>query len=60
MTDWREDRVGAALAGDNPTVLAELDALLIGESVTVASHDASMTAVAEHLGLGTVDPGASA
>ncbi len=27
MTDWREDRVGAALAGDNPTVLAELDAV---------------------------------
>ena len=35
-------------------------ALLIGESVTVASHDASMKAVAEHLGLGMVDPVASA
>lgn len=34
-------------------------ALLIGESVTVASHDANMTAVAEHLGLSTVDPVAS-
>lgn len=35
-------------------------ALLIGEPVTVASHDATMTAAAEHLGLGTVDPVASA
>lgn len=31
-------------------------ALLIGESVTVASHDANMKAAAEHLGLTTVDP----
>lgn len=31
-------------------------ALLIGESVTVATHDAAMKAVAEHLGLRTVDP----
>ena len=31
-------------------------ALLIGESVTVATHDAAMKAVAEHLGLSTVDP----
>ncbi|GAA4701276.1 MULTISPECIES: type II toxin-antitoxin system VapC family toxin [Kocuria] len=31
-------------------------ALLIGESVTVASHDANMKAVAEHLGLTAVDP----
>lgn len=35
-------------------------ALLIGESVTVASHDAMMTAAAEHLGFGTVDPVVSA
>lgn len=35
-------------------------ALLIGESVTVATHDANMLAVAEHLGLDTVDPVASA
>ncbi|NKE09830.1 MULTISPECIES: type II toxin-antitoxin system VapC family toxin [Kocuria] len=34
-------------------------ALLIGESVTVATHDAIMKTVAEHLGLGTVDPVAS-
>ncbi len=34
-------------------------ALLIGESVTVATHDVTMKAVAEHLGLGTVDPVAS-
>lgn len=26
MSDWRKDRVGAALAGTNPTVLAELGA----------------------------------
>lgn len=31
-------------------------ALLIGESVTVATHDLAMKAVAEHLGLRTVDP----
>lgn len=31
-------------------------ALLIGESITVASHDANTKAVAEHLGLTTVDP----
>ncbi|MFC7400784.1 PIN domain-containing protein [Citricoccus sp. GCM10030269] len=35
-------------------------ALLIGESVKVASHDANMKAVAEHLGLSTVDPVVSA
>ena len=31
-------------------------ALLIGEPVTVASHDATMKAVAEHLGLQVTDP----
>lgn len=31
-------------------------ALLIGASVTVATHDVAMKAVAEHLGLRTVDP----
>ncbi|OBG89341.1 DNA-binding protein [Mycobacterium sp. E802] len=31
-------------------------ALLIGEPVTVASHDATMKVVAEHLGLATTDP----
>lgn len=31
-------------------------ALLIGEPVTVASHDTTMKAVAEHLGLATTDP----
>ena len=31
-------------------------ALLIGEPVTVASHDAAMKAVAEHLGLQVTDP----
>ncbi|WP_197466897.1 PIN domain-containing protein [Tsukamurella pseudospumae] len=31
-------------------------ALLIGESVTVATHDANMRSVAEHLGLDTIDP----
>lgn len=35
-------------------------ALLVGEPVTVASHDVTMLAVAEHLGLNTVDPVASA
>lgn len=34
-------------------------ALLIGDSVTVATHDATMKAVAEHLGLDAVDPVAS-
>lgn len=34
-------------------------ALLIGETVTVASHDARMLAIAEHLGLDAVDPVAS-
>lgn len=31
-------------------------ALLVGEAVTVASHDASMIAVARQLGLDTIDP----
>jgi predicted nucleic acid-binding protein len=31
-------------------------ALLIGEPVTVATHDATMTIVAEHLGLPVTDP----
>lgn len=31
-------------------------ALLIGEMVTVATHDVTMTAVAEQLGLVTIDP----
>ncbi|MDO5495132.1 MAG: VapC toxin family PIN domain ribonuclease, partial [bacterium] len=31
-------------------------ALLIGESVTVATHDVTMKAVAGNLGLGTFDP----
>lgn len=31
-------------------------ALLVGEPVTVASHDVTMKAVAEHLGLGVMDP----
>lgn len=31
-------------------------ALLVGEQVTVASHDATMKAVAEHLGLKVTDP----
>src|SRR5699024_9950041 len=31
-------------------------ALLIGESVIVASHDTNMKDVARHLGLGTIDP----
>src|SRR5690606_6173036 len=26
MTDWRVDRIGSAIAGMNPTVIAELDA----------------------------------
>lgn len=34
-------------------------ALLIGDSVTVATHDVTMKTVAEHLGLDTVDPVAS-
>lgn len=34
-------------------------ALLIGEPVIVASHDATMKSVAEHLGLATTDPVAS-
>lgn len=31
-------------------------ALLIGSPVTIASHDATMKTVAEHLGLSTTDP----
>lgn len=31
-------------------------ALLIGEPVTVATHDATMRSVAEHLGLAAMDP----
>ncbi len=31
-------------------------ALLIGEPITVASHDSTMLSVAEHLGLDTIDP----
>ncbi len=34
-------------------------ALLIGESVTVATHDVNMKVAAERLGLDTVDPVAS-
>lgn len=35
-------------------------ALLIGDTVTVATHDATMLSVAEHLGLRVTDPVASA
>ncbi|WP_029144546.1 type II toxin-antitoxin system VapC family toxin [Microbacterium luticocti] len=42
-----------------PDALHLATALLIGESVTVASHDAHMRDVAEGLGLRTVDPVAS-
>lgn len=31
-------------------------ALLIGEPVTMTTHDATMNAVAEHLGLRVIDP----
>lgn len=31
-------------------------ALLIGDQVTVATHDAQMRSAAEHLGLSVVDP----
>ncbi|WP_243118300.1 VapC toxin family PIN domain ribonuclease [Actinomyces wuliandei] len=31
-------------------------ALLVGEEVTVATHDSTMTSVADHLGLAVTDP----
>ncbi len=47
MTDWREDRVAAALAGDNPMVLAELDAAfaVIGDVQWLPGYSLALTKV---------------
>lgn len=58
----RETHAGAEAVGRHVRTLDALHlatALLIGDSVTVATHDGTMKAVAEHLGLDTVDPVAS-
>ena len=43
--DWRSDRVGAALAGRNPTVLAELDAAfaVIGDVQWLPGYSLALT-----------------
>ncbi|MGD7788324.1 HIT family protein [Propionibacteriaceae bacterium Y1700] len=45
MTDWRSDRVGAALEGRNPTVLAELDAAfaVIGDAQWLPGYSLALT-----------------
>lgn len=45
MNDWRADRVGAALAGRNPTVLAELDAAYaaIGDVQFLPGYSVALT-----------------
>lgn len=67
------DRVGLLNISAEAHVVAEsierhvrtLDALhlatvlLVGEPITVATHDTTMAAVAQHLGLSTIDPVAS-
>lgn len=67
------DRVGLLNISAETHVVAEsierhvrtLDALhlatvlLVGEPITVATHDTTMAAVAQHLGLSTIDPVAS-
>ncbi len=45
MSDWRDDRVGAALAGENPTVMAELDAAfaVIGDVQFLPGYSLALT-----------------
>lgn len=64
------DRVGLLdISGETHTIAESIErhvrtldalhlatALLIGEPVTVATHDATMATVAEHLGLLVIDP----
>ncbi|MBF0815729.1 diadenosine tetraphosphate hydrolase [Microbacterium paludicola] len=47
MSDWRADRVGAALEGRNPTVLAELDAAfaVIGDVQFLPGYSLALTKV---------------
>ncbi len=47
MITWREDRVGSALAGENPTVLAELDAAfaVIGDVQWLPGYSLALTKV---------------
>lgn len=47
MTAWHEDRVGSALAGTNPTVLAELDAAfaVIGDVQWLPGYSLALTKV---------------
>ncbi len=47
MNDWKADRVGAALAGCNPTVLAELDAsfAVIGDVQWLPGYSVALTKV---------------
>lgn len=68
------DRIGPLeISGETHTVAESIErhvktldalhlatALLIGEPVTVATHDAMMASVAKHLGMSTVDPVAHA
>lgn len=45
MTDWREDRVRAALEGRNPTVIAELDSsfAVIGDVQFLPGYSLALT-----------------
>ena len=47
MSDWRSDRVGSALAGENPTVLAELDHAfaVIGDVQWLPGYSLALTKV---------------
>ncbi|WP_150460078.1 HIT family protein [Nesterenkonia ebinurensis] len=47
MSDWRGDRVGAALQGRNPTVVAELDAAfaVIGDVQFLPGYSLALTKV---------------
>lgn len=47
MTSWRSDRVGSALSGENPTVLAELDCAfaVIGDVQWLPGYSLALTKV---------------
>lgn len=47
MTDWRSDRIRSALAGKNPTVLAELDSAfcVIGDVQWLPGYSLALTKV---------------
>lgn len=45
MTDWRQDRVGASIRGENPTVLAELESsfAVIGDVQFLPGYSLALT-----------------